>query len=57
MAIERHDQPIIYAPSLEHVRSAVRDVARPGDVILLMGAGSIWEIGASVAKELNHAAA
>lgn len=53
-AIERHDQPILYAKTMKDVQETLRDMALPGDVILLMGAGDIWEVGQSLATELNH---
>jgi UDP-N-acetylmuramate-alanine ligase len=39
---------------MKDVQETLRDMARPGDVILLMGAGDIWEIGQPLATELNH---
>lgn len=53
VAIERHDQQIIYAPTLDDMVDAVKTVAKSGDVILLMGAGDIWERGQQLATDLH----
>jgi UDP-N-acetylmuramate--alanine ligase len=56
-AIERHDQPIVYAPKLSDVQQSLRGMCRPGDVVLLMGAGDIWELGQPLATAFNHGTA
>jgi len=42
-----------YAPSDQQVIDEVRDEARPGDLIMTIGAGSVWKIGEALAKELK----
>jgi UDP-N-acetylmuramate--alanine ligase len=31
----------------------VRDEARPGDLIMTIGAGSVWKIGEALAQAIN----
>jgi UDP-N-acetylmuramate--alanine ligase len=42
-----------YAPSEERVLEELMNDARPGDLIITIGAGSVWKIGEAVAKELG----
>ncbi len=42
-----------YAPSDERVLEEIVSDARPGDLIITIGAGSVWKIGEAVAKELG----
>ena len=42
-----------YAPSEEQVLEELLNDARPGDLIITIGAGSVWKIGEALAKELG----
>jgi UDP-N-acetylmuramate--alanine ligase len=42
-----------YAPSEEQVVKELLDDARPGDLIITIGAGSVWKIGEALAGELK----
>ncbi len=42
-----------YAPSDDQVVRELSLEAQPGDLILTIGAGSVWKIGESLAKELT----
>jgi UDP-N-acetylmuramate--alanine ligase len=42
-----------YAPSDEQVIHDILEEARPGDLILTIGAGSVWKIGEALAKALR----
>jgi UDP-N-acetylmuramate--alanine ligase len=42
-----------YAPSEEQVLGELMNDARPGDLIITIGAGSVWKIGEAFAKELG----
>ena len=42
-----------YAPSEEHVVEELLIDARPGDLIITIGAGSVWKIGEAVARKLE----
>jgi UDP-N-acetylmuramate--alanine ligase len=46
----------IYAPSEEWVREEILNDACPGDLIITIGAGSVWKIGEAVGKELERRA-
>ena len=41
----------IYCPSLDDVSTRLKDLARPGDLILTVGAGDIFRVGELLAKE------
>jgi UDP-N-acetylmuramate--alanine ligase len=42
-----------YAPSVERVLEELLNDARPGDLIITIGAGSVWKIGEALAKALK----
>jgi UDP-N-acetylmuramate--alanine ligase len=42
-----------YAPSEEQVVKELLDDARPGDLIITIGAGSVWKIGEALASALK----
>jgi UDP-N-acetylmuramate--alanine ligase len=42
-----------YAPSEDYVVQELLSDARPGDLIITIGAGSVWKIGETLAKELE----
>ncbi|MGI8564583.1 MAG: UDP-N-acetylmuramate--L-alanine ligase [Candidatus Dormibacter sp.] len=39
-----------FAPDLAEARRLIQQLARPGDVIVFMGAGDIWKVGSELAK-------
>ncbi|MFZ0960397.1 MAG: UDP-N-acetylmuramate--L-alanine ligase [Terriglobia bacterium] len=42
-----------YAPSEEQVLAELVEDARPGDLIITIGAGSVWKLGEALAKKLG----
>jgi UDP-N-acetylmuramate--alanine ligase len=46
-----------YAPSEQAVVQEVLAEARPGDIILTVGAGSVWKVGEALGEALRSAAA
>ena len=42
-----------YAPSEDRVLEELLNDARPGDLIITIGAGSVWRIGEALAKALK----
>jgi UDP-N-acetylmuramate--alanine ligase len=44
-AMRRHVHALHVVPALANVPQAVRDLAKPGDLILTLGAGSIAAVG------------
>ena len=47
---ERMAGHIAYAPNLDATRKMIDDIIKPGDVVLVMGAGDIFEIADSLVK-------
>ena len=43
-----------YAPSEQAVINGIMDDLRPGDLILTVGAGSVWKIGEALAVEIRN---
>jgi UDP-N-acetylmuramate--alanine ligase len=43
-----------YAPSEQNVIKGILDDLRPGDLILTVGAGSVWKIGEALAVEIRN---
>ncbi|MBQ7160767.1 MAG: UDP-N-acetylmuramate--L-alanine ligase [Clostridia bacterium] len=43
----------IYLPSFEEIENYIRENARPGDLILTMGAGDVYKIGQALNNEEN----
>ena len=37
--------PDDYGPSFEELETALREIARPGDIILTVGAGNVFRVG------------
>jgi UDP-N-acetylmuramate--alanine ligase len=48
--------PVSYLPDVSAVAHTVAEVARPGDVIVTMGAGDVTLLGAEILAELQQAA-
>ena len=45
----------VFCPTLEAVTGVLRDLARPGDLILTVGAGDIYTVGEALVKEAQEA--
>ena len=41
----------VYCPTLDKVTEALREAARPGDLIITVGAGDIYKAGEKLLKE------
>ncbi len=53
-AVTNHGHKCVtYVPVKEDLVDAVLAVARPGDIVLTMGAGDIWKIGEEIARKLE----
>jgi UDP-N-acetylmuramate--alanine ligase len=50
-------QEALYVPSFAKAAELATGVAAPGDMILTLGAGSIWQLGPQVLEELESRAA
>jgi len=56
-AIKRHGhRDVTYVPSLEDVAPELARRAQPGDMVITLGAGSIWRAGGALLKLLEHPA-
>jgi UDP-N-acetylmuramate--alanine ligase len=45
---------VTYVPVKEELPEAVTAVARPGDMVLTMGAGDIWKVGEEIVRRLQR---
>ncbi len=50
---EHGHKNVTYVPVKEDLVDAVAAVARPGDIVLIMGAGDIWRIGEEIVRRLE----
>jgi UDP-N-acetylmuramate--alanine ligase len=48
---------VAYAPSFSDAVASVAALAQPGDMVLTLGAGSVWQLGAMILEKLGTAAA
>lgn len=48
---EVHHPSVHYAADPAKTEAAIRQLAKPGDVVIIMGAGDIWEIGPHLAAD------
>ncbi|BAF60041.1 UDP-N-acetylmuramate-alanine ligase [Pelotomaculum thermopropionicum SI] len=54
-AIEKHNgRKVIYLPTRQEIVDYLVQMARPGDMILTMGAGDIWSAGIELVKRLKE---
>jgi UDP-N-acetylmuramate--alanine ligase len=50
-SLVRHGHPsAVHAPTLERATQLVREMVRPGDLILTLGAGDVWKVGESLLR-------
>jgi len=52
--IARTGKEVIYVPLFETVEEHILAAAQPGDMIITIGAGNIWQAGVQVAKRLEE---
>jgi UDP-N-acetylmuramate--alanine ligase len=50
---EHGHKNVTYVPVKEDLVDAVAAVARPGDIVLVMGAGDIWRVGEEIVRRLE----
>jgi len=55
-AINRRGQLAHYVPEFEDVEDILEGDVLPGDVVLIMGAGSVWEIAYSLCRRIERKA-
>ena len=54
-SIQAHGQKQVFpAPELQKIAALVTPVLEPGDVVLSLGAGSIWQVGEQILKHLRE---
>ena len=46
----------LYIPSADGIVSHLLETARPGDVIITQGAGSVWKVGTEFLKKAKEKA-
>jgi UDP-N-acetylmuramate--alanine ligase len=51
--IRQESQLVEYAPTPDHLRTAVRTAMQPGDVVLFLGAGDITNVARQLAADLS----
>ncbi len=49
--VRRAGSAVVYAGPLEELPSRLRDVLKPGDLLLTMGAGNVWQVGERFLEE------
>jgi len=52
-SVRRFKPNVVYLPRLEDVSSYLAGIAQPGDLIITMGAGNIWEAGVVLVRQLE----
>jgi UDP-N-acetylmuramate--alanine ligase len=50
---QRNHPPILYLEEKEDILRHLRELKRPGDIILTLGAGDIWKVGEAFWKEME----
>jgi UDP-N-acetylmuramate--alanine ligase len=51
---KRGDIEVHYVPEKERLVEEVMPIVRPGDIVITLGAGSIWEVSEAIAKALKE---
>jgi UDP-N-acetylmuramate--alanine ligase len=51
---KKGDSKSIYVEKMDDIADTLMPVLNPGDCIILMGAGDIWEIGEGLLKRIRH---
>lgn len=54
--IGRNGPNVLYVERKEEIPDRVVELARPGDLVITMGAGDIWKAGEEIVRRLNEAA-
>jgi UDP-N-acetylmuramate--alanine ligase len=55
-ALVRHGHPsVVYEPSLDAIPDVLRRTIRPGDVVLTLGAGDVWQVGEQLIRSASGA--
>ncbi len=45
-ALVRHGHPsVLYEPKLKEIPRILREIVRPGDLVITLGAGDVWKVG------------
>jgi UDP-N-acetylmuramate--alanine ligase len=52
--IEKTGKRVIYSPDFNTVQEHILTIAKPGDMIITIGAGNIWQAGVQVAQHLEN---
>jgi UDP-N-acetylmuramate--alanine ligase len=51
-ALRRHGHPLVHSEArLDDVPARVRELMRPGDIVLTLGAGDVWRVGQALVHE------
>ncbi len=51
--VEREKRPVHYFRTTEETTEFLSQIARPGDLVLTLGAGNIWTVGTNLIKRLK----
>ena len=51
--VEKEDLEVHYVPNREHLVDEVLPLLRPGDIIMTLGAGNIWETSVAIVEALG----
>jgi UDP-N-acetylmuramate--alanine ligase len=49
--IKRNGQRAVHVPTFEQIVDYLKNDLRPGDLIITMGAGNVWEVGRDLAQQ------
>jgi len=47
---EHGHKQVLFIPDREEIVDTLRSMMKPGDVILILGAGDIWQVGEELLK-------
>ena len=54
---KKSHKDVEYIPDFDAIAERIASVARPGDVVITQGAGSVWRVGEALLKKLEARAA